>query len=68
MVVFMTRTFFGFVVTFCCFAGLFYMMLIPKEEVDSQFTAMYFSLLSFVTGYFLASAGRMPQRASVIPQ
>lgn len=62
MVVFMTKTLFGFCLAMFCFASLCYEML--QDVPNPEFTTMHFSLISFVAGYFLGSS---PRLASVQP-
>lgn len=61
---FVVRSMFGFALAMFCAGGLLYEM--SHENPATEFITMYFSLLSFVAGYFLGASPRL-KRAHKTP-
>ena len=57
MAYFVVRSMFGFMLAMFCFGGLLYEM--QADTSRTEYISMYFSLLSFVAGYFLGASPRL---------
>jgi hypothetical protein len=62
MAAFVVRSAFGFALAAFCAGGLLFEM--SEDSPGTEFVTMYFSLLSFVAGYFLGASPKLKRGAS----